>query len=109
MQTLYRIIRSSRETHYVSATELNRLMLFGERVAVYCENDMEFTDTVRTSQVTHYVSAAKLDLLILYSCRTVERKTRTKHLPNTSLECHCYPNRPVNIGCFVGYQRADCL
>jgi hypothetical protein len=44
-------------------------MLFGETVAVYCENHTEHTDTlcgqnasklykpVRTSQETHYVSA----------------------------------------------------
>jgi hypothetical protein len=28
-------VRTSQETHYVSATETNRLMLFGETVAVY--------------------------------------------------------------------------
>jgi hypothetical protein len=32
---------TSQETHYVSATEPNRLMLFGETVAVYCENHKE--------------------------------------------------------------------
>jgi hypothetical protein len=31
-------VRTSQETYYVSATEANRLMLFGETVAVYCEN-----------------------------------------------------------------------
>jgi hypothetical protein len=47
------------ETHYVSTTKPNRLMLFGETVAVYCENHTEHTDTlcgqnaVRTSQETH--------------------------------------------------------
>jgi thioredoxin-related protein len=50
-------VHTSKETHYVSATEPYRLMLFGETVAVYCENHMEHTDTVRTSQETHYVSA----------------------------------------------------
>jgi hypothetical protein len=30
-------------------------MLFGETVAVYCENHTEHTDTVRTSQETHYL------------------------------------------------------
>jgi UDP-glucose 6-dehydrogenase len=49
-------VRTSQETHYVSATELNRLMLFGETVAVYCENHTEHTDTVRTSQETQYIS-----------------------------------------------------
>jgi hypothetical protein len=45
------------ETQYITATEPNRLMLFGETVAVYCENHTEHTDTVRTSQETlllHY-------------------------------------------------------
>jgi hypothetical protein len=32
---------SVRTSHYVSATEPNRLMLFRETVAVYCENHME--------------------------------------------------------------------
>jgi hypothetical protein len=31
-------VRTSQETHYVSATDANRLMLFRETVAVYCEN-----------------------------------------------------------------------
>jgi hypothetical protein len=35
-------------------------MLFGETVAVYCENYTEQTDTVRTSQETRYISATKL-------------------------------------------------
>jgi hypothetical protein len=33
------LIRTSQETHYISATEPNRLKLFGETVAVYCENN----------------------------------------------------------------------
>jgi hypothetical protein len=32
--------------HYVSATKPNRLMLFRETVAVYCENHTEDTDTL---------------------------------------------------------------
>jgi hypothetical protein len=32
--------------HYVSATKPNRLMLFRETVAVYCENHTEHTDTL---------------------------------------------------------------
>jgi hypothetical protein len=39
-------VRTSEETHYVSATKTNRLMLFGETVAVYCENHTEYTDTL---------------------------------------------------------------
>jgi hypothetical protein len=40
-------------------------MLFGERVAVYCENHMEHTDTVHTSQETQYVSAREPSRLML--------------------------------------------
>jgi hypothetical protein len=36
-------VRTLQETQYVSATKANRLMLFGETVAVYCENHTEHT------------------------------------------------------------------
>jgi hypothetical protein len=39
-------VRTSQETHYVSATKPSRLMLFRERVAVYCENHTEHTNTL---------------------------------------------------------------
>jgi hypothetical protein len=39
-------VRTSQETHLVSATEPNRLMLLKETVAVYCENHTEHTDTL---------------------------------------------------------------
>jgi hypothetical protein len=38
-------VRTSQETHYVSATKPNRLMLFRETVAVYCENHTEHIKT----------------------------------------------------------------
>jgi hypothetical protein len=63
---------TSQETHYVSATETNLLMLFREAVAVYSENHTEHTDTlcgqnaVRTSQETHYVSATETNRLMLF-------------------------------------------
>jgi hypothetical protein len=38
-------VRTSQEAHYVSATEPNRLMVFGETVAVYCENHTEHINT----------------------------------------------------------------
>jgi translation initiation factor IF-1 len=55
----------------------NRLMLFRETVAVYCENHTEHTNTlcgqnavyinpVRTSQETRYVSATKPNRLMLF-------------------------------------------
>jgi hypothetical protein len=39
-------VRTSQETHYVTATKPNRLMLFGETAAVYCENHMEHINTL---------------------------------------------------------------
>jgi hypothetical protein len=38
-------VRTSQETHYVSVTKSNRLMLFRETVAVYCENHTEHRNT----------------------------------------------------------------
>jgi hypothetical protein len=46
-------IRTSQETHHVSATERNRLMAFGETVAVCCENRMEHTYTLCGQSVPH--------------------------------------------------------
>jgi hypothetical protein len=66
--------------HYASATEPNRLMLFGETVAVYCENHTEHTDTDRTSQETHYVSATEPNRLMLVGeTVTVYCENRTEH------------------------------
>jgi hypothetical protein len=39
-------IHTSQETHDVSATMPNRLMLFGETVAVYCETHTDHTNTL---------------------------------------------------------------
>jgi hypothetical protein len=40
--------------HYVSATKPNRLMLFRETVALYCENHMEHTNTLCGQNVEFY-------------------------------------------------------
>jgi hypothetical protein len=42
-------VRTSQETHHVSATKPNQLMLFGKTVAVYCENHTEHTDIYKLS------------------------------------------------------------
>jgi hypothetical protein len=42
----YSSVHTSQEAHYVSATRPNRLMLFRETVAVYCENHTEHTTTL---------------------------------------------------------------
>jgi hypothetical protein len=39
-------VRTSQETHDVSATKTNRIMLFKETIAVYCENHTKHTDTM---------------------------------------------------------------
>jgi hypothetical protein len=39
-------VRTSQETFYFSMTTTSWLMLFGETVAVYCENHMEHTHTL---------------------------------------------------------------
>jgi hypothetical protein len=41
-------------------------MLFGETVAVNCENHTEHTDTVRTSHETHYVQTTEPNRLMLF-------------------------------------------
>jgi hypothetical protein len=38
--------RTSQETHHAFIREPNRVMLFEETVAVYCENHMEHTNTL---------------------------------------------------------------
>jgi hypothetical protein len=62
--------RTSQETHYISATKTNRLMMFKEKVAVNCENNMEhinmYKNSFRTSQETHYISATKTNRLMLF-------------------------------------------
>jgi thioredoxin-related protein len=93
-------VRTSQETHYVSATEPNRLMLFREIFAVYCENHTEHTDTVRTSQETHYVSATEPNRLMLFG-ETVSvycenhRKHRCVHRIAEWRECR--PTCPANL------------
>jgi hypothetical protein len=39
-------VRTSQETHYVSATKIDLLMLVRESVAVYYENSMKHTNTL---------------------------------------------------------------
>jgi hypothetical protein len=65
LESFRNIVLTSQETHYVSVTETNRLMLSRETVAGYCENHTKHTDTVRTSQETHYVSVTETNRLML--------------------------------------------
>jgi hypothetical protein len=43
---LHNLVRTSQETYYVSARKPSLLMLFGETVAVYCENHREHINTL---------------------------------------------------------------
>jgi hypothetical protein len=54
-------VRTSQETHYVSATKPNRLMLFRETVALYCENHTERTYTLcgQNAEI-YYVKASDI-------------------------------------------------
>jgi hypothetical protein len=55
-------VRTSLETHYVSATDISRLMLCGD----YEEyRPVGYKKPIRTSQETHYVSATNLSRLML--------------------------------------------
>jgi hypothetical protein len=77
-------------------------MLFGETVAVYCENHMEHIDTVRTSQETHYVSAAKPNRLMLFGetvavyCENHTEYTDTVRTSQENTSGLRYRPRPVN-------------
>jgi hypothetical protein len=44
-------VRTSQETHYVSTTKPNRLMLFREIIAVYCENHTEHINKLRGQNI----------------------------------------------------------
>jgi hypothetical protein len=55
-------VRTSQETHYASATEPNRLMLFGETVAVYCENHTEHTVTTVIHSVNEPITTGPSEL-----------------------------------------------
>jgi hypothetical protein len=103
-------VRTSQETHHVSATEPNWLMLCGETVAVCCENRTEHTDTlwaVRTSQKTH-ISATEPNRLMLFGetiavcCENRTEHTDTLWAVRTSHETHhvsaTKPNRLMLFG-----------
>jgi hypothetical protein len=47
-------VRTSHETHYVSATKPNRLMLFRETVTVYCENHTEHTNVLHSQGIEFF-------------------------------------------------------
>jgi hypothetical protein len=61
-------------------------MLFGETVAVYCENYTEHTDTFRTSQETHCISSTKPNRLMQFrETAAVYCENHTEHKYSTYL------------------------
>jgi hypothetical protein len=58
-------VRTSQETHYVSATKPNRLMLFRKTVAVYCENHKEhrsslFVKVIASGTYSYHCASVRL-------------------------------------------------
>jgi hypothetical protein len=49
-------VRTSQETHYVSATKPNGLMLFREIIAVYCENHTEHINTLCGQNAKYFIT-----------------------------------------------------
>jgi hypothetical protein len=45
-------VRTSQETHYVTARDTKLLMLFRETAAAFCENNTQHTHTVRRKHIT---------------------------------------------------------
>jgi hypothetical protein len=107
-------IHTSQETHQVSITEPNWLMLCGQTVAVWCvwsENRTEHTNTlwaVRTSQESHHVSTTEPNRLMLFGqtvavcCENRTEHTDTLWAVRTSQETHhvstTEPNRLMLCG-----------
>jgi hypothetical protein len=69
--------------------------MFGETVAVYCENHAEHTDTVCTSQETHYVSVTENNRLMLFGeTDAVYCESHTEHkLCGQNVELYSCQNR----------------
>jgi hypothetical protein len=73
-------------------------MLFGETVAIYCENHTEHTGRPCTSQETHYVSTTEPNRLMLFG-ETVavncESHGSSPYLTGNTLRFH-YRDQAVN-------------
>jgi hypothetical protein len=76
-------VRTSQETHHVTVTEPNQLMLFQETVAVYCENHMEHTYTYKlfpylTGNISSHVTEPNR-LILCGDTVAVYCENRTEH------------------------------
>jgi hypothetical protein len=117
---------TSQETHYVSATEPNRLMLYGERVAVYCENRAEHAYTafgqtaefpnykqggillhVQISRNANQRSGLGLYHLSFRACSVSARSDNRRGVRRwqcTSLPLYCYVRLWHEAGCTIPLQ-----
>jgi hypothetical protein len=84
-------------TLYLTSAEPSRLILFGERVAVYCENRTEHTDTLYGHSVPHrrhHFSTTEPNRLMLYGetvavcCENRTEHTDTLLAVRTSQDTH---------------------
>jgi hypothetical protein len=56
--------RTSQETYYITVRETNRLMLFGEKFAVYCENRTEHTNILCGQNVESFSMLKHVVLIV---------------------------------------------
>jgi hypothetical protein len=86
------------ETHYISATKPNRLMLFRERVIVYCENHAEHTNSLcgqnpehvcKTAQYIRPDPSIKCGYYSLLSSNSMQLLTRLRTVHHPLIYVYC--------------------
>jgi hypothetical protein len=72
---------TSQETHYVSATKPNRLMLFREIIAVYCENHTEHINTLcgQNAEFWYVIAGGKYSNHCRHHTRYMGTRLRAAH------------------------------
>jgi hypothetical protein len=84
-------VRTSQGTHYASATKPNRLMLFREIIAVYCENHTEHRNTLcgqsKKERKNLYIRFGRFPGSALSSCpaRRYVREASTRLVPREQI------------------------
>jgi hypothetical protein len=63
-------VRTSQETHYISATKPHRLMLFRETVAVYCESHTEHTNALcgQNADIFNFKAGEYMQVAVTTQC-----------------------------------------
>jgi hypothetical protein len=72
-------VHTSQETHHISATEPNRLILCGERVSVRCENGTEHTEFVPHRKLHIFATEPNRLMLFCGNSRCLLRKSYGTH------------------------------